>query len=115
MPCAVPMAWRMLSTSHTRAVTRSGRTMICHGTSHIAVYYCLLFLVEYATAVLVFLTARRLVGESSLALACALLWAVYLSDPSTMWLSTFAYRFGAMQAAPSGFGRRVRWMRGARS
>jgi hypothetical protein len=64
--------------------------------ANVAPYYCLLFAVEYAASVTLFLVVRRLVGDVSLAFACALLWTVYPSDPSIFWLTTFAYRFGAL-------------------
>jgi hypothetical protein len=61
----------------------------------VSAYYCLLFAIEYATSFVLFLVVSRLIGDASLALACAALWAVYPSDPSIFWLTTFAYRFGA--------------------
>jgi hypothetical protein len=64
--------------------------------ANVAAYYRLLFGVEYAISVVLFLVAVRLFGDWWLALACALLWALYPSDPSIFWLTTFAYRFGAL-------------------
>jgi hypothetical protein len=86
---------------------------------HLSGYYCLLFTVEYATSLTLFLVARRLIGDTSIALACASLWSVYPSDPSVFWLTTFAYRFGALffllamlllLRAPHSFPRNAYWM-----
>jgi hypothetical protein len=64
--------------------------------AHVAAYYCLLFMVEYACSIMLFLVVHRLFGDWFLALATALLWMVYPSDPSNLWLTTFAYRFGGL-------------------
>lgn len=64
--------------------------------THLSIYYAGLFAVEFSSSVFVFFVSRRLTGESALALLCSALWAVYPGDASVFWLTTFAYRCGAL-------------------
>ncbi len=59
-------------------------------------YYGLLFAVEYLTAVVLLVLVRTLSGSALLGLAVAALWAVYPADNAVFWLTSFAYRTGAL-------------------
>jgi hypothetical protein len=62
--------------------------------THLVAYYAVFFALRYGTSMLFYLFARRLTGNSIVAVGCAVLWSVYPSDTSVLWLTSFAYRFG---------------------
>jgi hypothetical protein len=63
---------------------------------HISGYYTVLFATEYLASILLFLVVRTVARSVPLALVCAVLWALSPADPSVFWLTTYAFRLGAM-------------------
>jgi len=59
-------------------------------------YYGTMFAVNCATAIVLYALVWRVTRSATLALAAAALWSVYPADSSVFWLTTIAYRTGAL-------------------
>ncbi|MHB1296469.1 MAG: hypothetical protein ACYC4R_15935 [Anaerolineae bacterium] len=67
-------------------------------------YYAVLLGLQVASGLALFAAMARIIpGRLSLAFVAALLYAVYPTDQSRFWLSTVAYRFGALCLLSSAF------------
>ena len=64
--------------------------------TNVARYYDTLFAICYLNAILLYLCLARLTKSRSLALATAVLWAIFPADGSVFWLSAIAYRVGML-------------------
>jgi hypothetical protein len=62
----------------------------------VARYYDTLFAICYLNAILLHLCVARLTARPAIALAAAVLWAVFPADGSVFWLSAIAYRLGML-------------------